>query len=64
MKTTNYFDDANDRVIGIEIEDASQFIELSRFEISALPIASLVLNDRMPAGEHSRMMKSEVVIAE
>jgi uncharacterized protein YuzE len=34
----------DNRVIGIEIEDASKFIDLSRLEISALPIANLVLN--------------------
>lgn len=41
--------DADNKVIGIEIEDASKFIDLSRFEISDLPIASLVMNDRIPA---------------
>jgi hypothetical protein len=37
-------------VIGIEIEDASQFIDLSRLELSALPIANLVINEKVPAG--------------
>jgi uncharacterized protein YuzE len=37
------FDQTN-RVIGIEIEDAGKFIDLSRLEISALPIANLILN--------------------
>ena len=32
------FDEKN-QVIGIEIEDASTFIDLSRLEVSALPIA-------------------------
>jgi len=36
--------DADNRVIGIEIEDASKFIDLSRLEISALPITNLVLS--------------------
>ena len=34
--------------IGIEIEDASKFIDLSRLEVSTLPIASLILNKEMP----------------
>jgi uncharacterized protein YuzE len=37
------FDDQN-HVIGIEIEDASTCIDLSRLEVSALPIASLVFS--------------------
>jgi uncharacterized protein YuzE len=37
------FDDKN-RVIGIEIEDASTFIDLSRLEVSALPLANLILS--------------------
>ncbi len=40
------FDDDN-RLIGIEIEDASTFIDLSRLEVSALPIVNLVLNERV-----------------
>ena len=32
------------RVIGIEIEDASQFIDLSTLELSALPLTNLVFN--------------------
>ena len=43
------FDERN-RVIGIEIEDASTFIDLSRLEVSALPIANLVLSERVPDG--------------
>ncbi len=43
------FDEYN-RVIGIEIEDASKFIDLTRLEVSALPIANLVLSERVPAG--------------
>ena len=41
---------ANNQVIGIEIEGASKLIDLSRPEISSLPIVSLVLNDSVPAG--------------
>lgn len=40
------FDERN-RVIGIEIEDASKTIDLSRVELSALPIADLILSSRM-----------------
>ena len=42
--------DFNERnqVIGIEIEDASTFIDLSRLEVSALPIANLILSERVP----------------
>ena len=38
--------DEHDRVIGIEIEDASKIIDLSRLELRALPIAHLILNER------------------
>ena len=43
------FDEQN-QVIGIEIEDASKFIDLSRLEVSALPIADLIIRERVPAG--------------
>jgi len=43
------FDQSN-RVIGVEIEDASKFIDLSRLELRALPIADLLLRERVPAG--------------
>jgi uncharacterized protein YuzE len=39
--------DENNRAIGIEIEDASKFIDLSRLELSALPIANLVISERI-----------------
>ena len=41
--------DENDRVIGIEIEDASNLIDLSRLELRALPVVNLVLSERVPA---------------
>jgi uncharacterized protein YuzE len=41
--------DAGNRVIGIEIENASTFIDLSRLEVVALPIANLSLSERIPA---------------
>jgi uncharacterized protein YuzE len=43
------FDESN-RVIGVEIEDASKFIDLSRLELRALPVADLILRERIPAG--------------
>jgi len=43
------YDDTNN-VIGIEIEDASQRIDLSKLKISALPIVDLVFSQsRVPA---------------
>jgi uncharacterized protein YuzE len=41
--------DDNNRAIGIEIEDASKFIDMSRLELTAMPIANLVISERMPA---------------
>ena len=41
--------DKQNRVIGIEIEDASKFIDLSRLEVLALPISNLVFSEREPA---------------
>lgn len=38
--------DENNQVVGIEIEDASKSIDLSRLEVSALPIVSLLLENR------------------
>jgi len=43
------FDNQN-RVIGIEIEDASTFIDLSSLEVSALPLVNLVLST-VPVGK-------------
>jgi uncharacterized protein YuzE len=42
--------DEHNRVIGVEIEDASKFIDLSRLELRALPIANIILSERAPAG--------------
>lgn len=41
--------DENNRVIGVEIEDAGKFIDLSRLEVKALPLANLILSERVPA---------------
>jgi uncharacterized protein YuzE len=40
--------DEHNRAVGIEIEDASTFIDLSRLEVLALPISSLILSEREP----------------
>jgi len=40
--------DENNHVIGIEIEVASQSIDLSQLEVSALPVATLVFNQGVP----------------
>ncbi len=40
--------DEHDRVIGIEIEDASKIVDLSRLELRALPVVNLVLSERSP----------------
>jgi len=40
--------DEHNRIIGIEIEDASKFIDLSRLELRALPVVNLVLTERAP----------------
>jgi len=39
--------DASNRVLGVEIEDASKFIDLSRLELKAFPLVNLVLNERI-----------------
>lgn len=41
--------DENHRVIGVEIEDASKFIDLSRLELRALPVVNLVFSEIAPA---------------
>jgi len=51
------FDERN-QLIGIEVEDASTSIDLSRLEISALPITDLILSGRVlveaQRGQHER----------
>ena len=42
--------DQHNRLIGVEIEDASKFIDLSRLELRALPVVNLILGVRVPAG--------------
>jgi len=40
--------DQNNHAIGIEIEDASKFIDMSRLELIAMPIANLIISERIP----------------
>ena len=40
--------DENNRVIGIEVEDASKLTDLSKLEVSALPLANLVFHKGIP----------------
>jgi uncharacterized protein YuzE len=42
--------DERHRVVGVEIEDASKFIDLSRLELRALPVVNLVFSERAPGG--------------
>lgn len=37
--------DRSNRVVGVEIEDASKIVNLSRLELRALPIADLILHE-------------------
>jgi uncharacterized protein YuzE len=41
--------DENNRVVGVEIEDASKSIDLSRLELKFLPLVNLILSERVPA---------------
>ncbi len=41
--------DERGHVIGVEIEDASKVADLTRLEVSALPIADLILRQRVYA---------------
>jgi uncharacterized protein YuzE len=43
--------DANNRVLGIEIEDASKLIDLTRLELRSLPLSDLILRARVPLSE-------------
>lgn len=41
--------DNDNHAIGIELEDASKFIDMSRLELTAMPIVNLVISERIPA---------------
>lgn len=40
------FDEEN-HIVGVEIEDASERIDMSRLELKALPLASLLITERV-----------------
>jgi len=40
--------DAHTHIVGIEIEDASKIVDLSRLELSAIPLVNLILNKEAP----------------
>ena len=42
--------DEHNQVIGIEIKGASTFIDLSRLDLSALPVANLTLSKTVAVG--------------
>ena len=42
------FDEQN-QVVGVEIEDAGKRIDLSRLELKALPLTSLLITERIAA---------------
>ena len=37
--------DEKNQVVGVEIEDASQKVDLARLELKALPITTLIMNE-------------------
>ena len=41
--------DEDNRFIGVEVEDASKTVDLSRLELRALPIVDLLFRARVPA---------------
>lgn len=41
--------DADNHVVGIEIEDAGNQIDLSHLELRALPVSNLILSERTTA---------------
>jgi len=43
------FDEKN-RVIGVEIEDASKYIDLSRLELKSLPVTNVIFSEKVSAG--------------
>lgn len=39
--------DADNQIVGIEIEDASRHVDLSRLELRAMPIANIAILERI-----------------
>ena len=42
------FDEQN-KIVGVEIEDTGKWIDLSRLELKALPLTSLLITERVAA---------------
>jgi uncharacterized protein YuzE len=40
--------DAQAHIVGLEIEDASKLVDLSRLELTAIPLVNLVLKKEVP----------------
>ncbi len=49
--------DEDNRVVGIEIEDASASVDLSRLEVLTLPISQLIVNDLVQSRATNPMME-------
>ena len=43
--------DEHNRVVGVEIEDASKFVDLTRLELEALPINMVTFSGRVGASK-------------
>ena len=43
--------DAQNHIVGVEIEDASKVVDLSRLEFRALPVVDRVLSERVLTGD-------------
>ncbi len=41
--------DENNKLVGVEVEDASKTIDLSRLELRALPVSNLIMSERINA---------------
>lgn len=41
--------DVNNRLVGVEVEDASKYIDLTRLELRSLPVSDLIMSERIPA---------------
>lgn len=41
--------DENSHIVGVEIEDAGKQIDLSRLELKAMPLTSLLISERVAA---------------
>jgi uncharacterized protein YuzE len=39
--------DENNRLVGVEVEDASKIIDLSRLELRSLPVSNLIMSERI-----------------